>query len=144
MTRHDQVRLARLACERKAAEIGLRNQRGVHRLDGIAGVAFFLGVFLTLLWILSCFGSLTGDKYTHFFYLMGALGRSLRPCVIGLLVGIPAKLVAAYIFGLRLRNSPSKCKALSSNWSWNCCVGIAPRSAVKMIAADPARARLHS
>ena len=97
MTRRDQVRLARLACERKAAEIGLRNQRGVHRLDGIAGVAFLLGVFLTLVWILSCFGSLTGDKYTHFFYLMGALGRSLRPCVIGLLVGIPAKLVAAYI-----------------------------------------------
>jgi biopolymer transport protein ExbB/TolQ len=94
MTRRDQARLARLACERKAAEVRLEMQRGLHGLNAVAGTAFFLGTLLTVRDIFSSFKGNVGEMDDYFFAIAYGLGSTLHPMAVSLVIAIPALLAA--------------------------------------------------
>jgi biopolymer transport protein ExbB/TolQ len=91
MSRRDQVRLARLACERKAAEVCRQLGRGKAGLATVAASAAFLGIFLTVFSItFVCFGNQSGEVTSVRLWTTGCLGREQWTTIFGLGVSLGA------------------------------------------------------
>ena len=91
MSRRDQVRLARLASERRAADVCRRLGRGRAGLATVAATAAFLGIFLTVFRItFVCFGNQSGEATSVRLWTMGCLGREQWATIFGLVVSLGA------------------------------------------------------
>lgn len=82
--------IVQLASGRAAAVTRRKFQRGLGSLATIASVAPLIGLFGTLLGILSSFRGFDGEKTMIMAAEFQGLSEALAPCALGLFVAIPA------------------------------------------------------
>ena len=95
MTRCDQARQARLACEDKAAEISCQSQRGLPYLSAITVTSTSIATLATLSMIRNSVGGMSSERSWP-YNVVGAFAEALVPFAVALTIGIAAKAFLSY------------------------------------------------
>ena len=140
MTRRDQARLARLACEREAAEVHRKLRRGLTGLATVVATSALVGIFGTVLGIVNSFRGVGAEASTVLGWTAQWLSEAQWPTAFGLAVGLLAFAVH--------RHCTESVETFKQEMGWaiieleNTLLRLNP--ALKTTAAAPARARQRS
>ena len=97
MTREYIAHLARIACDRRAAEVRMDLQRGHAGLASVTATATLLAGLETTFWVLRSFKANVGTSEYYGYYAAEAMMTSMIFIFAGLAAAIPALWIRSWI-----------------------------------------------